>query len=219
MVEKPAVVSREQAASVRQLLADRAATILVDHVHLYDQAFRVLRDELATLGPVRAIQSSAGNFGPYRKDVSVLWDWAPHDIAMCLAVCPGPLRPVSASRGRSRWIDGALAEELTLKLDAAGVELKIHLSTLEPKHRWFALQLDSCTLVYRDAGARTLVRFLPDEDFRSTGQTIFTSSELPLKRAITEFTEAIRSGVKSRKSIDLGLSVVELIADLDALIG
>jgi hypothetical protein len=49
--------------------------------------------------------------------------------------------------------------------------------------------------------------------------TIFTSSELPLKRAITEFTEAIRSGVKSRKSIDLGLSVVELIADLDALIG
>ncbi len=35
-------------------------------------------------GGARAIQSVGGAQGPFRPGVPVLWDWAPHDIAMCL---------------------------------------------------------------------------------------------------------------------------------------
>ena len=217
MIEKPTVVSAEQAQSVRQLLVDRSATIVVDHVHLYDQAFRLLRERVTTLGPIRGILSSAGNFGPYRKDVSILWDWAPHDIAMCLAVCPGPIRPISARKLRSCWVDGALAETIALELDGGGADVQIHLSTLEPKHRWFAVRLEDRTLVYRDAGARTLVQLGPNEDIRAAGHTLFTSPEPPLTRAIIEFTEAVRAGDRTRESIELGLSTVDLICEFEKM--
>ena len=36
------------------------------------------------LGPIREIAAVAGNRGPYREDVAVLWDWGPHDVAMAL---------------------------------------------------------------------------------------------------------------------------------------
>ena len=27
-----------------------------------------------------------GNYGPFRMDVSSLWDWGPHDLSMCLEI-------------------------------------------------------------------------------------------------------------------------------------
>ena len=35
---------------------------------------------------LNSIIAIAGNYGPFRNDVSPLWDWAPHDIAMCLDI-------------------------------------------------------------------------------------------------------------------------------------
>lgn len=219
LVEKPVVMSRADAARIRAALQDRPAVIEVGHTHLFHPAFRALCREAATLGPVRSIRSSAGNHGPYRRDASVLWDWAPHDLAMCLALCPGPARLETARCAEARMIDGVKAERLVLDLAFGSTPANVTVSTLDERHRWFAARFDTCMLVFRDFVDDRLVRFAPDADIATgAGVPIAVGSELPLTRAVLDFAEAIRAQDTGRRSIDRGLAVVELIADAEAML-
>jgi predicted dehydrogenase len=220
LIEKPLVKSREEAALVRQCLYGRPATILVDHIHLFHPAFQLLQSLSSSLGPIRSIVSAAGNRDSLRGDVSVLWDWAPHDIAMCLTLLPGLARPIRAERLDVKWFDGAAAETIAIGIElAGGVTADIRLSTLEKRHRWFSVRFDSCTLVYRDTGPVYLTRLRPDEDVHAPGEPIVVRYEQPLTRAVLEFAEAIRLKEVNRTDIDLGLAVVELIADIEDILG
>jgi predicted dehydrogenase len=219
LVEKPVVMSRRDAAQVRAALGERPAVILVDHTHLFHPAFRALRREAGSLGPVRAIKSSAGNHGPYRRDASVLWDWAPHDLAMCRALVSGAARVERARRAEVRVIDSVAAERLVLDLTFGTTPANVTVSTLDARHRSFAAQFDSCTLVFRDFVDDKLVRFAPGVDVATgAGTAVAVGSELPLSRAVVEFAERIRAKNTDRDSIDLGLTVVELIADAEAML-
>jgi predicted dehydrogenase len=219
LIEKPVVMSRRDATRIRTALDARPAIILVDHTHLFHPAFRALRREAASHGPVRAIKSSAGNHGPYRRDVSVLWDWAPHDLAMCRALVSGPARVERAGRAEVRLVDGVAAERLVLDLTFGSTPANVTVSTLDERHRWFAAQFDSCTLVFRDFVDDKLMRFAPGADIATgVGAAIAVGSELPLSRAVIEFAERIRAKNTDRGSIDLGLTVVDLIADAEAML-
>ena len=219
LVEKPVVMSRRDAAQVRAALGERPAVVLVDHTHLFHPAFRALRREAGSLGPVRAIKSSAGNHGPYRRDASVLWDWAPHDLAMCRALVSGAARVERARRAEVRVIDGVAAERLVLDLTFGTTPANVTVSTLDARHRSFAAQFDSCTLVFRDFVDDKLVRFAPGADVATgAGTAVAVGSELPLSRAVVEFAERIRAKNTERDSIDLGLTVVDLIADAEAML-
>jgi predicted dehydrogenase len=219
LVEKPVVASRRESAALRAYLAERPATVLVDHIHLFHPAFVALQREATSLGPIRAIRSAAGNRGPYRKDVSVLWDWAPHDLALALTLVPGAARAIRAERADARDVDGVAAETLSLQIDlAGGIPVSIRLSTLEDRHRWFAVMFDSCTLVYRDAGPATLSRLPPGEDLARPGQPISVGNEAPLTRAVLQFIAMIRSKDQDPSSIALGLDVVDLTAALEDLL-
>lgn len=218
LVEKPMVMSRRDAARIRGALAKQQATILVDHTHLFHPAFRALCREAAILGPVRAIRSSAGNHGPHRRDASVLWDWAPHDLAMCLALLPGPPRIENVRRDEGRMVEGVLAERLAIDLTFGGVPASITVSTLDERHRWFAAEFDTATLVFRDFVPDKLKRFAPGADFSAgVGVAIATGSELPLTLAVAEFAETVRSRSVDRRSVDLGLQIADLLADAEAM--
>lgn len=216
LVEKPLVMSQRDATRVRAALAKRPTTIMVDHTHLFHPAFRALCREAATLGPIRSIRSSAGSHGPYRRDAPVLWDWAPHDLAMCLALLPGPARVVNARRDEGRVIDGILAERIVLDVIFQAVPANITVSTLDERHRWFAVEFDSATLVFRDFVPARLEKFASGADIAAgLGVEISTGSELPLTRAVTEFAEKVSARNIDRQSVDLGLAVVDLLADVE----
>ena len=59
---------------------------MVDHTYVHSDAFSALLEKLPELGPVTGLRSAAGNRGPFRPDVSVLWDWGAHDVAMGVVV-------------------------------------------------------------------------------------------------------------------------------------
>jgi predicted dehydrogenase len=220
LIEKPVVKSREEVERIHAALKNQRSIILVDHIHLYHPAFRALQSEALKLGPVRSINSSAGNYGPYRPDVSVLWDWAPHDLAMCLTLVPGAAYPLRLIRLDARVVAGALAERLALRVELSGsIIADVRLSTLDPRHRWFAVAFESCSLVYRDSGTEKLVR-LPRgvEVDAGGGSPIAVDDDLPLTRVVLEFVHAIRVGDDSLTSIELGLSVVNLIAEIESLL-
>jgi hypothetical protein len=87
----------------------------VDHIHLFTPAFRALQREAATLGPIRSINSAAGNRCPYRAGVPTLWDWAPHDLAMLLTLVPGPAIPKRAVRLDAQPADAGMAERIAVR--------------------------------------------------------------------------------------------------------
>ena len=220
LVEKPVVQSRADAEQIRDALVGRRATILVDHIHLFHPAFRALVRAAAST-PIRSIKTSAGNHGPFRDDVSVLWDWGPHDLAMCLTLASGPARVTRATRSDARPVGKAVAERLDIELSLAGnIPAHIRLSNIDDRHRWFAVELDAETLVFRDYLPEKLVRFAPGADIHGTsGRAIAVVDEPPLSLAVREFADMIRTGNVSRASIDLGLTVVELIADIEKRLG
>lgn len=219
LVEKPVVTSRGDVARVRAALAGRPASILVGHTHLFHPAFRALCREAAALGPVRSVRSSAGAPGPYRRDASVLWDWGPHDLAMCLALLPGAARLTGARREARKVVDGVAAERLVLDLAFGDVPANVTVSTLDERHRVFAAAFDAGTLVFRDFVPDKLVRLPPGVDIAAPGTPIEIGAEMPLTRMVLDFAQCIRTGSTDRRSIDIGLAVVDLLADAEAMLG
>jgi predicted dehydrogenase len=219
LVEKPLTQGRQDADRVRAALFGKQAIVRVEHTYLYHPGFRALLAEAARLGPVRSIVSSAGNFGPYRDDVPVLWDWGAHDLAMCLTLVPGTAHADRLERLDAKRGENPAAERLRLRLRLAGdVPAEITVSTLDPKHRWFAAALDDCTLAFREMSATPLMRYPPGADIHSDhGLPIEVGSELPLTQAVLEFMDAIRRRDRDQSSLLLGLQVVDLLADFSRL--
>lgn len=220
LIEKPLAASRGDVRAIQAALRERPAIVVVDHIHLFAPGFRMLRHEATGMGRIRCIRASAGNHGPYRADVSVLWDWAPHDIAMALTLAPGPARAIAAFCMERQHFDGVVAERLALEVELTGsVPASIQVSTLDDCHRWFAAILEAGTLVYRDSGDAKLVRLPPGAEIQSSlGQPIMVADELPLTRAVLDFAQAIRVKDTDRTSLELGLTVSELIADLEDML-
>jgi UDP-2-acetamido-3-amino-2,3-dideoxy-glucuronate N-acetyltransferase len=67
-----------------RLATERNLILMVGHLLLYHPAVNCLKDLIASgeLGDLRFIRSDRMNFNASRRDWSVLWDLAPHDISM-----------------------------------------------------------------------------------------------------------------------------------------
>jgi predicted dehydrogenase len=83
-VEKPFTSTSEQAGQLVELAERNKLTIMVDHTFLFSGAVRKIRDLIneGTLGPLYYYDSTRVNLGLFQHDVSVLWDLAPHDLAI-----------------------------------------------------------------------------------------------------------------------------------------
>jgi len=81
MVEKPLCLDLSEAFELCELVEKKSVPVLVDHTQLFHPAFDFLKKRAKELGNINFISSEGMAFGPFRRDVSVLWDWTPHDIS------------------------------------------------------------------------------------------------------------------------------------------
>ena len=83
-VEKPLARSIRHAEELDRLATENNRILMVGHLLLYHPAVNCLKDLIASgeLGDLRFIRSDRMNFNTSRRDWSVLWDLAPHDISM-----------------------------------------------------------------------------------------------------------------------------------------
>ena len=83
-VEKPFTSASAQAEELIALAQRKRLTIMVDHTFLFGGAVRKIRELIdnGTLGQLYYFDSTRVNLGLFQHDVSVVWDLAPHDLAV-----------------------------------------------------------------------------------------------------------------------------------------
>ncbi len=86
LVEKPLATSPAECAELVELAHRRGLTLMVGHTFLYNPGLRYIRDLITSgeLGDVLYVTSRRLNLGQVRQDVNVVWNLAPHDIAIVL---------------------------------------------------------------------------------------------------------------------------------------
>ena len=83
-IEKPFTSAVWQAEELIELAERKNLKIMVDHTFLFSGAVRKIREIVGagTLGPLYYFDSTRVNLGLFQHDVSVVWDLAPHDLAI-----------------------------------------------------------------------------------------------------------------------------------------
>jgi len=84
LVEKPFTHKTSQAEELINLGEKKKLKIMVDHTFLYTGAVRKINEliENGTLGALCYFDSMRINLGLFQHDVNVVWDLAPHDLAI-----------------------------------------------------------------------------------------------------------------------------------------
>jgi predicted dehydrogenase len=83
-VEKPLTATSAQAEELIELADRRNLQIMVDHTFLFTGAVRKIKELIdgGVLGPLYYYDSTRVNLGLFQHDVNVIWDLAPHDLAI-----------------------------------------------------------------------------------------------------------------------------------------
>jgi predicted dehydrogenase len=98
-VEKPFTIDSGQGEELVELADKRNLKIMVDHTFLFTGAVRKMKEMVddGSLGNLYYYDSTRVNLGLLQHDVNVLWDLAPHDLAIMDYIIQGNPEAVSAT--------------------------------------------------------------------------------------------------------------------------
>ncbi len=84
LIEKPMTGTSAEAQQLLELAEKNKLKILVDHTFLFTGAVRKIKETIKSgeIGDIYYFDSVRVNLGLFQHDVNVVWDLAPHDIAV-----------------------------------------------------------------------------------------------------------------------------------------
>lgn len=83
-VEKPLTINYKETLLLQKLAKKIKTPLMVGHIYLYNPAFKTAKQVLPQIGKIRYMSFKGYNYGPFRSDMSALWEWAPHGVAMSI---------------------------------------------------------------------------------------------------------------------------------------
>jgi predicted dehydrogenase len=225
-VEKPLAPSHALADELIER-ADRAGRVLMcGHTFLYSPPVRAVKRlvEDGTLGELYFASASRVNLGPYRRDVSVVWDLAPHDFSILLFWF-GETPVVLRATGRAALSRGIADVAFITMTFASGVVANVELSWLAPSKLRRTVLVGSERMVVYDDCATEPIRLFDQgivlgspESFGQfqlsyrTGDVVsprLDSCE-PLVAELADFTRAARRSDPMREQLHLAREVVRM---------
>lgn len=84
LIEKPLATNYRDAEDLIKIYNNSKTTAMVGHIFLYNTAYLKFKKFISKIGNIKYLDFEGCDFGPFPKDSSVLWEWAPHDVSMCL---------------------------------------------------------------------------------------------------------------------------------------
>ena len=158
-VEKPLAASAGLADELiaHAHCADRV--LLCGHTFLYSPPVRAVRQmvETGALGELYFVSSSRVNLGPYRGDVSVVWDLGPHDFSILLYWFGEAPLSVQTT-GRDALTRGIADIAFVAMTFPGGIVANVELSWLAPSKLRRTVLVGSEKMVVYDDGAAEPIR-------------------------------------------------------------
>jgi predicted dehydrogenase len=98
LVEKPLAATVAEARDLVELATRRERVLMVDHTYLFSNAVRRVKELVdgGELGELYYVDSIRINLGLFQRDVNVIWDLAPHDLAIVDYILGCEARSISA---------------------------------------------------------------------------------------------------------------------------
>lgn len=84
LVEKPMTNNLSDADKLMKVYNGVKSIFMVGHIFLYNSAFLKTIELSKNLGIIHNIEITDCSSGPFRDDVTPLWDWGPHSVSMTL---------------------------------------------------------------------------------------------------------------------------------------
>lgn len=235
LVEKPLAASHADGARLVEE-ADRAGlTLMCDHTYCYTPAVLRIREMLHSgeLGELHYLDSVRINLGLVQRDIDVVWDLAPHDLAILDFVLPPGITPVAVAAHGADGIGAgrACVAYLTLRLNTGAIA-HVHVNWLSPvKIRTTIIGGSKRTLVWDDLNpGQRLALFdrgvdvaTPDElaaeqrrdmlvSYRSGDMVAPALTEREaLRTMVDEYARAIRTGTPALTDGRSGLRVLAIL--------
>ena len=214
LVEKPFAHSSESALAVIEAGEQRGLVVMVDHTFLYSAPVRTIGRLLAegTLGRLRRYASLRLNAATVRDDMDVLWDVAPHDMAILDYLLPD--RPVSLQVSNVIEDAAGRALQARLTLTYPDTTAQIDVSWIAgQKIREIRLECDGGRLDYKDLDPVTPLRLQ-----RGTGAAASVPvprGPEPLQAMLAEFVSCVASGERPESDGHMGTRIVRLLEAAD----
>ena len=228
-IEKPMAASAEECRELNALAEARGLQIMVGHTFLFVPAVRKIRTLMqeGDLGEVYYVNIRRVNLGIFQKDANVVWDLAPHDVAM-LNWLFGAAPEVVSATGRA-YVQEGIEDVAFLTLEYPGRRLAhIHVSWLDPnKVREVTFVGSRKMLVYDDVATMEKIRVYDKgvdvmQHYDNFGEfhLAYRHGDInipkldqvePLKIEAAHFVNCIRGEETPLSSGQLGQQVVEVL--------
>ena len=231
-VEKPLTSTAAEAEELIRI-ADRAGvTLMVGHTFEYSPPVVKIREiiESGTMGEIFYISAIRVNLGIHQRDVSVVWDLAPHDLSM-LFYWLGEV-PAAVTMTDGAFVQPLISDVAFINLQfESGKIANIQASWLSPsKLRQTTIVGSHKMLIYDDTNAMERVKvfdrgveFKDPQTFNEFTLTYRTgdivspqvSAAEPLGIEMDHFLECARSGATPRTDGQSGLRVVRVLEAIE----
>ncbi|MDP3726220.1 MAG: Gfo/Idh/MocA family oxidoreductase [bacterium] len=221
-IEKPLTTNLRDAGMIKKAAEKSGSLIFVGHLHHYNPAYLKTKELIQKIGKIRFMVAEGSNNGPYRNDMSALWDWAPHDIYMMVDLVgslPKSLQAWGVSSLRPKTI---LHDIGYIKLNFKnGVTGFIFNSWLFPeKRKKLTVVGEKSSIVFDDTASQKVTLY------KNMGPQIIKKSVIqkepkilypkydtasPLTAELKAFISAVQNGTKPKTGIQEGLTIVKTL--------
>lgn len=223
LIEKPLATTYTDSVKLNKLRNKTTGKILVGHVYLFDPAYIKTKELIKDIGEIKSISYEAENNGPFRSDMSILWDLGPHAISLILDIYNKSPNKILA------WGFENLRPKLKL-FDLISIRLKffdqndvfIKLSWLYPiKRRELIIVGSKSTIIYNDllpnritlyenigpdVQGQNLIKKIPNIKYPSY------EHKLPLEIELGEFIKSIKGNKDiSRSNLDFSIKITKIL--------
>jgi predicted dehydrogenase len=229
-VEKPLAASVAEARALVEIAARCERVLMVDHTYLFTNAVRRIKELIDhdELGELYYVDSVRINLGLFQNDVNVIWDLAPHDLAIVDYILGVDARSISA------WgcahADPAIEDIAYVNVDFGDRLLaNFHVNWLSPvKVRQMIFAGSRKSLIFNELNTTEPIKIYdrgieldegPEEERRRL-MVSYRSGDVwsphiesgeALQAAAAHFAECIRDGKMPSSDGQLGLRVVRML--------
>jgi predicted dehydrogenase len=234
-VEKPLAPSTAEADALLTQANEAGLVLMCGHTFIYSPAVRAVKAMIdrGDLGDIHFISSSRVNLGLHQRDVSVIWDLAPHDFSILLYWL-GQMPEWMTAVGRDAVVPGITDIAFMSMRYPSGALAHVELSWLAPsKLRRTVIVGSEKMVVYDDTSPEPVrvfdsgVTYKDPETFGEyhlsyrTGDIVSPrlDNTEPIAIEIADFLNAINGGGEGESSGELARNVVAMIEAAEASLG